>query len=716
MRISMAAIKNALEALLMLQDEAFVRGAYQLILGRKADAEGLRHYLQRLRQGVGKLNILEQLRFSKEGKARLLCAPDRNRVAWLGGAARMPLIRSLFGSRRKGIVKWLEAVEIHSAARRKSMAYVNNEAPQFRRLDETERAVLKASADSWPRKPLISILMPVYNAREKWLRDALDSVIAQVYPEWELCVADDASTEEHVRLVLDAYQKRDSRIRVTYRAVNGHISTASNTALSIATGDYIVLFDHDDLLESQALHRVAQAIVEERPDIVYSDELLISAEEGKVIGHSFRPAFSPELLRAHPYIVHLAAFRSDLIRGVGGFDESLRISQDYDLILRCTEQAKHIVHLPEALYRWRQYEGSAGHKGKDSVMAVSKKILADHLARCGEEADIQYGAAFNYFEVRYPLKSSLRVAIIIPTRNHGELVRKCLDSLESTIADVAYDIVVIDHASDDPSSLAYFKEIGNRHTVLRYEGTFNFSAINNWAVRQLSKAYSHYLLCNNDIQAIKSGWLERMLELGQKPDIGIVGAKLYYPDGLTIQHAGVCVGMFGIAEHYGKFMDKNLPDKDAAHPGYIGSLIANHEMSAVTAACMLVRRDAFEWIGGFDEHAEVGFGDVDLCLRACYRVVFCPHAELIHHESASRGKSATDAHPEDSRYFLGRWQGVIERGDPYYNPNLTLNGTAWELKGSEECDVHNGRMEKRRSVYKHPAFSPAFYDKRQKDA
>ena len=572
--------------------------------------------------------------------------------------------------------------------------------PQIAPLSDEDCAYLIRKIEAWPRKPLISILMPTYNSNEAWLRQAIDSVINQVYQNWELCIADDASPQPHVKQVLDEYQQRDSRIKVVYRDKNGRISAASNSALTLVTGEFTALFDHDDVLERHALFHLAESILLDYPDIIYSDELVVGEDSNEILNHVFRPMFSLELLRSHSYIVHLVAFRTEVLRGIGGFDESLNISQDYDLILRAVEKSKHIVHIPVILYRWRTHKASTGHSQKENVMEISKKILSDHLARCGEKAEVLDGKSFNFFETRYTLENDLRIAIIIPTKNHGELVRQCIDSIERTVSGIDYDIILIDHASDDKRSLEYFEEISNSHTVLRYEGEFNFSTINNWGVKQLTKNYSHYLLCNNDIEALHEGWLERMLELAQKRDIGIVGAKLYYAEPRTIQHAGVCVGMFGAAEHYGKFMGENLPDGSGVHPGYIGSLITNHEMSAVTAACMLIRRDVFEYVRGFDEHAKVGFGDVDLCLRvreAGYRIIFCPHAELIHHESISRGKSTSDPHPEDSVYFLNRWKPCINKGDPYYNPNLTLFNTYWSLKRSEEFQWEREKMQPRRS-------------------
>lgn len=566
--------------------------------------------------------------------------------------------------------------------------------PQLKSVDDAFFGCLYEKEIAFPRKPLISIIMPVFNTNEIWLREVLDSVLSQVYQKWELCIADDFSTDPHVVRVLDEYAKKDSRINIVYRNKNGGISSASNSAIGLVNGEYTALLDHDDILEKDALFYIAETILYSYPDIIYTDEKLID-KDGIYHGHAFRPAFSLELLRSHPYIVHMVIFRTNILRKIGGFNENLTISQDYDLILRAVEQSKCIVHIPKVLYAWRIHETSAGHAKKENVMSTSKKILADHLVRCGDSAIVHDGKSFNFFNIEYNLQDGLHVAIIIPTKNHGELVRQCIDSIKMTVTSVSYDIIIVDHNSDDVFSLDYFNEISNSHIVLRCnDDGFNFSRINNWAVSQLSGNYSHYLLCNNDVEAMQNGWLENMLKLGQHPDVGIVGAKLYYPD-FKIQHAGVCVGLRGAAEHFGKFMYRDCPDGNGIHPGYLGSLITNREVSAVTAACALIRVDAFESVNGFDELLEVGFGDVDICLRVCdagYRIIFCADAELIHHESISRGKSTTDPHPEDSLYFINRWDGFIKKGDPYYNPNLSLIDTDWRLKsysyfplGVSEC-------------------------------
>lgn len=570
----------------------------------------------------------------------------------------------------------------------------------FRRYRESftqdRQDAIRARIDAMSAPPLISVLVPTYNTPEPMLREMINSILRQWYPHWELCIADDGSDSPHVRAVLEEYKVCDARVKLSVGTANYGLSHAMNCALNMATGDYVVLLNHDDMLEEQALFRVAETVLTDDPDMLYSDEVLVG-EDGETVQHFiFRPAFSPEYLRSHPYIVHLVGFKPGLLRQIGGFDENLRISQDYDLILRASEQAKTIVHIPEMLYRWRIHGNSAGHRMIGQVMQTSRAILQRHLQRCGEAGEVHDGPSFNYFDVRYPLAPGLKVAIVIPTKNHGDLVRACIESIERTAGDAVYEIVLIDHESDDPASRAYFDSLGSRVTLLRYSGPFNFAALNNWAVAQLDGSHTHYLFCNNDIEAIAPGWLERMLELGQKPDVGIVGAKLYYPDGKTIQHAGVVVACCGVAENLGRF---RLTSDDPLDLGYIGSLITNHEVSAVTGACLLIRRSVFEAIGGFDETIVVGYGDVDLCLRVGekgYRVLFCAHAALLHHESYTRGRYAEDPHPEDSLRFVSKWPGIFAHGDPYFNPNLSQASPNWQVGQPLEfrLDIHRRSHDK----------------------
>ncbi|MBI1284063.1 MAG: glycosyltransferase [Thiobacillus sp.] len=524
--------------------------------------------------------------------------------------------------------------------------------------------------------PLISVLVPTYDTPASMLQEMLDSVCVQLYPHWQLCIADDGSSEPHVRTMLEEYAARDTRIRLDFAATNGGVSHATNRALAMAEGDFVVLLDHDDLLEEQALFRVAESVLTDDPDMLYSDEVLVDEYNETAKHFIHRPTFSPEYLRTHLYIVHLIGFRTSLLRTLGGLDETLRISQDYDLILRVSERAETIVHIPEMLYRWRIHGGSAGQKMADRVVGTSSAIIRRHLQRCGEPGEVGEGPCFNYFDVRYPLAQGLKVAIIIPVRHHADRVRACIESIERTTGAVPHEIVLVDQGSDGPVSLATFDSLRSRVSLLHCSESSSSAALINWAVTQLDGSHTHYLLCDSDIEAIEPGWLERMLELGQKPDVGIVGAKLLYPDRRTILHAGMVVGCGGVADKLGRL---RLTSDAFVDSGYIGSLICSREVSAVTAACMLIRATVFRKIGGFDEATP--YADVDLCLRAGrqgYRTLFCAHAELLQHDSYRRGCGQA-APPTDDAVFIAKWRELFETGDPYFNPNLSSHDPNWQV-------------------------------------
>ena len=527
--------------------------------------------------------------------------------------------------------------------------------------------------------PLISVLVPTYNTPASMLREMLDSVCAQLYPHWQLCIADDGSSEPHVRAMLNEYAVRDARIRLDFATANGGVSHATNRALAMAEGDFVVLLDHDDLLEEQALFRVAESVRADDPDMLYSDEVLVDEANQTVKHFIHRPMYSPEYLRTHLYIVHLVGFRTSLLRALDGFDEALRISQDYDLILRASEQADKIVHIPEMLYRWRIHGSSAGQMMADQVVETSSAIIRRHLQRCGEPGEVGEGPCFNYFDVRYPLAPGLKVAIIIPIHHHADRARACIESMERTTGGIDQEIVLVVQGSDGPASLAPFDSLRSRVTLLHSSGSCNPAALINWAVAQLDGSHTHYLFCDSDIEAIEPGWLQRMLELGQKPDIGIVGAKLFYPDHRTIQHAGMVVGCGGVAENLGRLRQTSDAFVDS---GYIGSLICSREVSAVSAACMLMRATVFREIGGFDEAMPAGYGDVDLCLRSGkqgYRTLFCAHAELLHHESSTRSHGQAATQIEDDAGFIAKWRELFETGDPYFNPNLSPHDPNWQV-------------------------------------
>lgn len=525
-----------------------------------------------------------------------------------------------------------------------------------------------------PRRPLLSVVMPVYEAPERWLRRALDSVIEQHYPDWELCISDDASPSPHVRRVLEEYQRRDRRIKVVYRQKNGHISESSNSALEVATGEHMVLLDHDDELHVEALLLVAEAACS-APDakLIYSDEDKID-EDGRRFDPYFKPDWNYDLFLGQNCISHLGVYSLPLVRELGGFRKGLEGSQDWDLALRCVERIApgQIVHIPRVLYHWRAIQGSTALAAgeKNYAVVAGRRAVEEHLQRTGQAGEVSILPA-SMMRVKRPVPvPAPKVSLVIPTRDRVDLLRMCVDSIleRSTYPD--YEILVVDNGSVEPGTLEYFARISGLANVrvLSYPGEFNYSAINNFAVAQARGEVIG--LVNNDIEVISADWMEEMVAHAMRPDVGAVGAMLYYPDD-TIQHAGVLVGLCGVAGHVG-----------SRHPrgsqGYFGRMLLAQELSAVTAACLLVRRSVYEEVGGLDERLRVAFNDVDLCLRIRekgYRNLWTPFAELYHHESASRG---LEDNPVKQARFMSevafmqeRWGEALQR-DPAYNPNLSL--------------------------------------------
>lgn len=527
--------------------------------------------------------------------------------------------------------------------------------------------------------PLVSVLMPVYNTPETWLRRAIDSVHAQTYTHWQLCIADDASTAAHVRPLLEAAARQDSRIKVVFRDRNGHISRASNSALELATGEFIALLDHDDELAPDALAEVVRTLAQ-RPDadVVYSDEDKID-EQGRRFSPYFKPDFLPDLFLGQNYLTHLAVYRASLLRAVGGFRAGFEGSQDWDLALRAIEQTspERVVHIPKVLYHWRAIPGSTALTldQKNYHVAAARKALEEHLARTGRTATLE-PVPGDHWRLRHPLPSPApRVSIVIPTRNGVRHLRRCLDSIFARTTYPNFEVVVVDNGSDDPATLAYFREIAGKVRILPYPHPFNYSAINNYAVKQT--AGELVALLNDDLEIITADWLEEMASQALRPEIGCVGAMLYYPDD-TIQHAGVILGVGGLGgvDGVAGHAFKKFPrDTD----GYFNRARVVQNYSAVTAACLVIRRAVFEQVGGLDEkHLAIAFNDVDFCLKvraAGYRNLWTPFAEFYHHESASRGAENTPA--KQMRFkgeidtMLERW-GPLLRADPAYNPNLSL--------------------------------------------
>jgi GT2 family glycosyltransferase len=524
-------------------------------------------------------------------------------------------------------------------------------------------------------RPTFSVLMPVYNTSEEFLRAAIESVQTQVYPDWELCIADDASTKPHVRQILQECAAGDPRIKLVFRESNGRIAATSNSALAIASGDFIALLDHDDVLTPDALFENA-LVVNRRPDvdIIYSDEDKI--EEGRLRDPYFKPDWSPDSLLSRNYVSHLGVYRRSLLQEIGGFREGFDGSQDYDLVLRASEHSGRVEHIPRVLYHWRIHdESTASHREqKGHAYDAAAQAIEQALVRRGEPGRV-LGSDFlpGTYTVRYEIQRAGRISIIIPTRDHGDDVDRCLTSVFAGLTYPDIEVVLLDNGTTDRNSLSIFgswlAREPERVKLVSYDVPFNFSKINNYAAQQSSGSYLLFL--NNDTEVITPDWLEAMVEQAQRPSIGAVGAKLLYADG-TVQHAGVIIGLGGVAGHSHKYFPSGAP-------GYFGTLQTVNNFSAVTAACLMVRRDVFDEVGGFDERLAIAFNDVDFCLRvqaAGYQNIYLPHVELFHHESKSRGHEDT---PQKRERFFNEQVIMRERwntgdyADPHYNRNLTLD-------------------------------------------
>lgn len=525
------------------------------------------------------------------------------------------------------------------------------------------------------RKPCISVLLPTYNPPEKWLRKCLDSVLNQSYPNWELCVADDASTKPHVRHVLEEYARRDSRIKVFFREQNGHISASSNSALALAQGEFVALLDHDDELHREALFEVAMALQRDPSlKIIFSDEDKID-QNGLRFDPYFKADWNPDLFLSHNCISHLGVYDTGLVHEVGGFRKGYEGSQDWDLALRCVEKVRpeQIGHVARVLYHWRAIPGSTAlaPQEKDYAHEAGLRSIGEHLARVGSTGRVceKPGYRGNY-RVKYELPSAgPLVSVIIPTRDGLHHLSRCVESIESATTYKNYELVIVDNQSEDPATLEYLAELEarGRARVLRYDAPFNYSAINNLAASEARGEV--FLLLNNDVEVISPDWMEELVGQALRPEVGAVGAMLYYPND-TIQHAGVIVGVHGAAAH-------PYSGKPRGWSGQMNRAKLQQNLSAVTAACLAVTKEKWVMANGLDETFRVAYNDVDFCLRLRALGlwnVWTPYAELYHHESATRG---SDMRPERISEFeaersllVSRWSGTMA-GDPAYNPNLT---------------------------------------------
>src|SRR2546427_1244508 len=528
--------------------------------------------------------------------------------------------------------------------------------------------------ETFAYQPTVSIVMPVYNGSKEYLTKALDSVQNQYYPFWELCICDDASSAPHVRKVLEDYAGNDKRIKVVFSEKNGGIAVASNRALELATGEFIGLLDYDDELTPDALYEVAKTLQEVDADLIYSDEDKLDAN-GARCNPFFKPAWSPDLLLSCNYICHFGVYRKSLVDQIGGFREGFDGSQDYDLVLRFTEKSEKIVHIPKILYHWRKASGSvsASTLSKPYAYEAGKKGLQESLCRRNMAGEVSTEKFLGYYRVKRKLVSPGKVSIIITTRDRLELLRRCIDSIERETEYRNYEIVIVNNDSKESATLEYFERTPHR-VIHDAAATFNFSRLNNRAAKEVNGEYLVFL--NNDIEVISDEWLSAMIEHAQRPRVGAVGAKLLYPDN-RIQHAGVVLGIDGPAGHSHKFMNGYYDS------GYFGFPHIIRNYSAVTGACLMIRRTLFEEIGGLDEeNLAVAYNDIDLCLRlrrAGYLIVYTPYALLYHKESASRGYRWN---PAEVSYVMTKWQNEI-LNDPYYSPNLTSEAEDFSIDFSK---------------------------------
>ena len=651
------------------RDVEFYRQAYEQEKMRAASLAG------RLADAKNEADSLQfQLDRIKNNPVWKASKPLRQTMHW--GIRNYRRLRNLGGPR--GIVRKLKQKKIEAEAKK---LHGTASFPTPEQRQEQQNAVFE-------RMVKISILVPLYNTPLSFLDEMITSVQNQTYQNWELCLADGSDSEHgNVGERCQEYIAKDKRI--VYKKLEKNMGIAGNTneCYSMATGAYIGLFDHDDVLHPSALYEYVRVINEQGADYIYCDETTFKGDSiNNMLTLHFKPDFAPDNLRANNYICHFSVFARELLEGTELFRSGFDGSQDHDMILRLTTNAKKVVHVPKLLYYWRSHKASvaSGISAKPYAIAAAKGAVADHLTRCGfQNFEIKSTRAFDtIFEIKYEIKHEDKISILIPNKDHVGDLRRCIDSIKERSTYENYEIIVIENNSAEKETFDYYQTLSEKEniTVVTYTGAFNYAKINNFGAGFAKGAY--LLLLNNDTQVISMNWLEAMLMYAQRPDVGAVGAKLYYGD-RTIQHAGIVVGLGAHRTaghtHY-KINYDNL--------GYMGKLCYAQNVSAVTGACLMVKKDIYEALGGLDEAFRVALNDVDFCLRVRekgYLNVFTPFAELYHFESASRGMDVVDEekarrYEEECALFRERWKELLAKGDPYYNPNFSLDHSDYALK------------------------------------
>lgn len=559
---------------------------------------------------------------------------------------------------------------------------------QKRKLKRAEWEAQRADSATWENRPLVSICVPLYNTPEKYLFEMIDSVINQTYTNWQLCLAD-GSPEGVLGEALKAHYPSEERI--TYRHLEKNLGIAGNTneAFTLAEGTWIGLLDHDDLLAPEALYESLTAagvneaiagVVKHRKhtgviEAVYSDEDKITEDLKEHFDPHFKPDYNIDLLCTNNYITHFFLVKREIVERVGGFRSRYDGAQDFDFIFRCTDAAKGVAHVPRVLYHWRTSAGSTAENPSSKMYAyeAGKLAIEDHLKAKGIKGEVSYTKNLGFYRVKYEVEKQDLISILIPNKDQVKLLQNCLASIEKSTYQ-NYEIIIVENNSEQAETFTYYEKLegtlsnGNRIRVVTWEGDFNYAAINNFGVSYANGEY--LLLLNNDIEILTEDWMEEMLGHCQREDVAAVGCKLLYPDG-TIQHAGVGIGLGGIANSMFVGMDSKFH-------GYMHRANLQMDYSAVTAACMMVKRAIYDKVGGFTEELAVAYNDVDLCLKMGqlgYHIVYTPYACAYHYESKTRGKEDS---PEkqarlkrESDYMLQKWSEIFEYGDPYYNPNFS---------------------------------------------
>ena len=569
---------------------------------------------------------------------------------------------------------WIKLTERFQKSEIDYKEWLEKNMPARQELDRQEKHKFKYA-------PKISILVPVYNTPETFLRQMIESVQKQTYGNWELCIANANPANEQVKVILKEYTANDARVKVTDVPENEGIAQNTNKALEIADGTFIGLLDHDDVLAENALYEVLKELNKAvDTDVIYTDEDKVSTAMDEYFSPNFKPDFNLDMLRSNNYFCHFFVAKKELIETVGGFRREYNGAQDYDLFLRCIEKAERIAHIPKILYHWRVHQESTADNPLSKMYAydAGQKAIEQHLKRCGVTAEVSKTENLGFYRVKYQQEGSPLVSILIPNKDQKDTLDQCLKSIEARTDYENYEIIIIENNSTEQETFEYYKQIKNpKIRVIEWKDEFNYSAINNFGVRHAKGEYLLFL--NNDIEVINSDWLGEMLSNCQREEVGAVGAKLYYPDN-TVQHAGVIVGIGGVAGSVFVGLKRG-------YTGYMHRASIQQNLSAVTAACMMVKKSVFEEVGGFEEELKVAFNDIDFCLKIREKghlIVYDPYVELYHYESKTRGAEDTTEKirrfQSEIEYMRSHWSSILKNGDPAYNPNLSLKKWDYSLR------------------------------------